>query len=180
MPVGEGSGLIRWAILSGMLMVSGEIWGCTDLTGDSGTFLCSFFSLKSAVNVIFILVLGNRKQHLETNKHAHKKSYFSGFFCHIPTTRWMKMTMQYLPDLFLIKLLFGSATELKHKWRFGFAQAAECVGLRKDWGVLTHWLETWSKVWPSDQISCNNNQDLSKNRPSLLDTKRPPLHVKYG
>lgn len=51
-------------MLSGMLMVSGEIWGWTDLTSDSGTFLGSFLSLERAVNVIFILVLGNRKQHL--------------------------------------------------------------------------------------------------------------------
>lgn len=65
-PVGEGSGLMRWAMLSGMLMVSGEIWGWTGLTGDSGTFLGSFLSLDRAVNVIFILVLGNRKQHLRT------------------------------------------------------------------------------------------------------------------
>lgn len=63
-PVGEGSGLMRWAMLSGMLMVSGEIWGWMGLTGDSGTFLGSFLSLDRAVNVIFILVLGKRKQHL--------------------------------------------------------------------------------------------------------------------
>jgi len=49
-------------------MVSGEMWGCTGLTGDSGTFLGSFLSLDRAVNVIFILVLGNRKQHLSTRK----------------------------------------------------------------------------------------------------------------
>lgn len=35
------------------------------MTGDSGTFLGSFLSLERAVNVIFILVLGNRKQHLK-------------------------------------------------------------------------------------------------------------------
>jgi len=64
-PVGEGSGLMRWAMLSGMLMVNGEIWGWTGLTGDSGTFLGSFLSLDRAVNVIFILVLGKRKQHLK-------------------------------------------------------------------------------------------------------------------
>lgn len=34
------------------------------MTSDSGTFLGSFLSLERAVNVIFILVLGNRKQHL--------------------------------------------------------------------------------------------------------------------
>ena len=65
-PVGEGRGLIRWAMLSGMFMVSGAIWGWTGFTGDSGTFLRSFLSVDSAVNVIFILVLGNRKQHLGT------------------------------------------------------------------------------------------------------------------
>lgn len=63
-PVGDGSGLMRWAMLSGMFMVSGEIWGWTGLTGDSGTFLGSFLSTDRAVNVIFILVLGKRKQHL--------------------------------------------------------------------------------------------------------------------
>ncbi len=72
-PVGEGSGLMRWAMLSGMLMVSGEIWGWTGFTGDSGTFLGSFLSLDRAVNVIFILVLGNRKQHLRMkDKHKQK------------------------------------------------------------------------------------------------------------
>lgn len=50
--------------MSGMFMVSGEIWAWTGLTGDSGTFLGSFLSLERAVNVILILVLGNRKQHL--------------------------------------------------------------------------------------------------------------------
>lgn len=63
-PVGEGSGLIRWP-MSGMLMVRGEIWAWTGLTGDSGTFLGSFLSLERAVKVILILVLGNRKQHLK-------------------------------------------------------------------------------------------------------------------
>lgn len=66
-PVGEGSGLIRWP-MSGMLMVSGEIWAWTGLTGDSGTFLGSFLSLERAVNVILILVLGNRKQHLQAGE----------------------------------------------------------------------------------------------------------------
>lgn len=69
-PVGEGSGLMRWAMLSGMFMVSGEIWAWTSLTGDSGTFLGSFLSLDRAVNVIFMLVLGNRKQHLEASGKA--------------------------------------------------------------------------------------------------------------
>jgi len=72
-PVGEGSGLMRWAMLSGMFMVSGEIWGWTGLTGDSGTFLGSFLSLDRAVNVIFILVLGNRKQHLRM-KDKHRQN----------------------------------------------------------------------------------------------------------
>lgn len=72
-PVGEGSGLIRWP-MSGMFMVSGEIWAWTGLTGDSGTFLGSFLSLERAVNVILILVLGNRKQHLGGSG-AQKKSH---------------------------------------------------------------------------------------------------------
>lgn len=67
-PVGEGSGLMRWAMLSGMLMVSGAIWGWTGFTGDSDTFLRSFLSLDRAVNVILMLVLGNRKQHLENKE----------------------------------------------------------------------------------------------------------------
>ena len=73
-PVGEGKGLMRWVMLSGMLMVSGEICGWTGLTGDSGTFLRSFLSVDRAVNVIFILVLGKRKQHLggKDQKREHK------------------------------------------------------------------------------------------------------------
>lgn len=90
-PVGEGSGLMRWAMLSGMLMVSGEIWGWTGLTGDSGTFLGSFLSLDRAVNVIFMLVLGNRKQHLRSEgrsgrlmaMHFHLKSV-----CHLSTSEY--------------------------------------------------------------------------------------------
>lgn len=54
--------------MSGMFMVSGEIWAWTGLTGDSGTFLGSFLSLERAVNVILILVLGNRKQHLREGR----------------------------------------------------------------------------------------------------------------
>jgi len=74
-PVGESWGLMRWAMLSGMLMVSGEIWGWIGLTGDSGTFLGSFLSLDRTVNVIFIVVLGNRKQHLGTKgKHKQRTS----------------------------------------------------------------------------------------------------------
>lgn len=78
-PVGEGNGLMRWAILSGILMVSGEIWGWTGLTGDSSTFLASLLSLDRAVNEIFILVLGNRKQHLWTKitTQSHDISVFS-------------------------------------------------------------------------------------------------------
>lgn len=71
-PVGEGSGLMRCAMLSGMLMVRGEIWGWTGLIGDSGTFLGSFLSLDRAVNVIFILVLGKRKQHLREGEKNQK------------------------------------------------------------------------------------------------------------
>lgn len=72
-PVGEGSGLMRWAMLSGMLMVSGEMWGWTGLTGDSAALLGSLLSLDRAVNVIFILVLGKRKQHLDQRKKQEKQ-----------------------------------------------------------------------------------------------------------
>lgn len=53
-------------MLSGMLMVSGEIWGCTGFTGDSGAsrFTLDFFPLDRAVNVILMFVLGNLKVHL--------------------------------------------------------------------------------------------------------------------
>lgn len=34
-PVREGRGLIRWAMVSGMVMVRGEIWACTCFTRDS-------------------------------------------------------------------------------------------------------------------------------------------------
>lgn len=61
-------------MLSGMFMVRGEIWGWTGLTGDSGTFLGSFLSLDRAVNVIFILVLGKRKQHLTEKNNQNKNS----------------------------------------------------------------------------------------------------------
>lgn len=76
-PVGEGSGLIRWP-MSGMLMVSGEIWAWTGLTGDSGTFLGSFLSLERAVNVILILVLGNRKQHLQAGEEPQMRKHTFG------------------------------------------------------------------------------------------------------
>lgn len=56
---------MRWAIVSGMLMVRGEMCGCTGFTGDSGASGCSLFSLDRAVNVILIFVLGNLKVHLE-------------------------------------------------------------------------------------------------------------------
>lgn len=56
---------MRWAILSGMLMVSGEICGCTGFTGDSGASRFIFLVLVRAVKVILMLVLGNLKVHLE-------------------------------------------------------------------------------------------------------------------
>lgn len=64
-PVGEGRGLIRWAMLSGMFIVKGEIWGCTGFTGDSGASCFSLFSLDRAVNVILMFVLGNLKVQLK-------------------------------------------------------------------------------------------------------------------
>lgn len=75
--MGEGSGLIRWP-MSGMLMVNGEIWAWTGLTGDSGTFLGSFLSLERAVNVILILVLGNRKQHLQAGEEPQMRKHIFG------------------------------------------------------------------------------------------------------
>ena len=70
-PVGEGRGLMRWAMVSGMLMVSGEMWACTGFTGDSGASCFSLFSLDRAVNVILMFVLGN------LNVHLKKKSQLS-------------------------------------------------------------------------------------------------------
>lgn len=67
-PVGEGRGLIRWEMLSGMLMVRGEIWGCTAFTGDSGISRFTFFPVDSAVKVILMLVLGNRNVHLQEDR----------------------------------------------------------------------------------------------------------------
>lgn len=64
-PVGEGSGLMRWAMLSGMLMVRGEICGCTAFTGDSGASRFTFLPLDRAVKAILMLVLGNLKVHLQ-------------------------------------------------------------------------------------------------------------------
>lgn len=67
-PVGEGRGLIRWPMLSGMLMVSGEIWGwtgCTGCTGDSGASRFAFLPPLRAVNTILMVVLGNLKVHLQ-------------------------------------------------------------------------------------------------------------------
>lgn len=52
-------------MLSGMLMVRGEIWGCTGFTGDSGASRLTFFPLDRAVNVILMFVLGNLKVHLQ-------------------------------------------------------------------------------------------------------------------
>lgn len=52
-------------MLSGMLMVRGEICGCTGFTGDSGASRFTFLPLDRAVNVILMLVLGNLKVHLE-------------------------------------------------------------------------------------------------------------------
>lgn len=49
-------------------MVSGEIWGCTGFTGDSGASRLAFFPLDRAVNVILMLVLGNLKVHLSEEK----------------------------------------------------------------------------------------------------------------
>lgn len=51
-------------MLSGMLMVSGEMCGCTGFTGDSGASRFSFLVLVRAVKVILMLVLGNLKVHL--------------------------------------------------------------------------------------------------------------------
>jgi len=62
-PVGEGRGLMRWAMVSGMLMVRGEMWACTGFTGDSGASCFSLFSLDRAVNVILMFVLGNLNVH---------------------------------------------------------------------------------------------------------------------
>lgn len=70
-PVGEGRGLMRWAMVSGMLMVRGEMWACTGFTGDSGASCFSLFSLDRAVNVILMFVLGN------LNVHLKKKSQLS-------------------------------------------------------------------------------------------------------
>lgn len=76
-PVGEGSGLMRWAMLSGMLMVRGEICGCTGFTGDSGASRFAFLPLDRAVKVILMLVLGNLKVHLEENN-TGKVSFWTG------------------------------------------------------------------------------------------------------
>lgn len=67
-PVGEGRGLMRWAMVSGMLMVRGEMWACTGFTGDSGASCFSLFSLDRAVNVILMFVLGNLNVHLKKKK----------------------------------------------------------------------------------------------------------------
>lgn len=75
-PVGEGSGLMRWAMLSGMLMVSGEICGCTGFTGDSGASRFTFFPLERAVKVILMLVLGNLNVHLRQETHVSTPQQF--------------------------------------------------------------------------------------------------------
>lgn len=54
--------------MSGMLMVSGEIWGCTGFTGDSGASRFTFFPVDRAVNVILMFVLGNLNVHLRKGK----------------------------------------------------------------------------------------------------------------
>lgn len=69
-PVGEGRGLMRWAMVSGMLMVRGEMWAWTGFTGDSSTSCFSRFSLDRAVNVILMFVLGNLNVHLQRNSHV--------------------------------------------------------------------------------------------------------------
>lgn len=74
-PVGEGRGLMRWAMVSGMLMVRGEMWACTGFTGDSGASCFSLFSLDRAVNVILMFVLGN------LNVHLKEKSQLSAPVC---------------------------------------------------------------------------------------------------
>lgn len=57
-------------MLSGMLMVRGEICGCTGFTGDSGASRFTFLPLDSAVNVILMLVLGNLNVHLRRKTEA--------------------------------------------------------------------------------------------------------------
>lgn len=74
-PVGDGRGLMRWAMVSGMLMVRGEMCGCTGFTGDSGASCFSLFSLDKAVNVILMFVLGN------LNVHLQKKTSCSATVC---------------------------------------------------------------------------------------------------
>ena len=67
-PVGEGRGLMRWAMLSGMLMVSGAMCGWAGFTGDWGASLLVFLPLDNAVKLIFMLVLGKRNVHLEDQR----------------------------------------------------------------------------------------------------------------
>ena len=57
--------------MSGMLMVRGEIWGCTGFTGDSGASRLAFFPLDRAVNVILMFVLGNLNVHLQNKTHGN-------------------------------------------------------------------------------------------------------------
>ena len=59
-------------MLSGMLMVSGEIWGCTGFTGDSGASRFAFFPVDRAGNVILMFVLGNLNVHMGKEKKKNK------------------------------------------------------------------------------------------------------------
>lgn len=65
---------------SGMLMVRGETCACADFPGDAGASGGSLFSLEldSAVNVILMLVLGNRNVHLEWSGHRQCLSARAG------------------------------------------------------------------------------------------------------
>lgn len=74
-PVGEGRGLMRWAMVSGMLMVKGEMWACTGFTGDSGASGFSLFSLDRAVNVILMFVLGNLNVHLKRDSQRQHRPW---------------------------------------------------------------------------------------------------------
>lgn len=55
-------------MLSGMLMVNGEICGWTGFTGDSGASRLTFFPVDKAVNEILMFVLGNLNVHLKGEK----------------------------------------------------------------------------------------------------------------
>ena len=89
-----------------MLIVSSDIWGWTGLTGDSGTFLPSFLSLDRAVNVIFMFVLGKRKQHLGDREREegrqnqeHENAFFLFFFKRKEITKdVVRLTSQVILD----------------------------------------------------------------------------------